>query len=416
MGLLVRYEGFRWLWVGQLLSQMGNAIFLIMGLWEIQLHSPFLLSIAGVVMAVPALLAMVGGVVVDRYDARRLMLMTDIMRGVAVALGIVALSVPGSLATVVIVLLGINSLGAALFSPAESVMIPRLVKETDLAAANGIYSLTYQVSSAVGSVIGGAAIAAIGVGVVFGIDMGSFWLSALGIALMMRVVTAKPRIPPQPGDVPAPAAAGDGGLLASFRAGLEALRGIPGIMQLLPLVVLVNFAATAAFTMLPYWIHHTLGADALWYGLISAGWGVGLVAGGISTGFFARWPLRAPAALTFGAMALLLGAFAVSTSSPLSGGLLLVAGVANGVGNALTYTVMQRMIPDELRGRAFGLMMTLFGVATPLGALAAGAFLHILPLYWSWAFSAVVGVALAVALWVYIPADMRAPQTADQTA
>ncbi len=41
MKLFSRYPGFRWLWTGQLLSQLGNAVFYILGLWEIQLKSPF---------------------------------------------------------------------------------------------------------------------------------------------------------------------------------------------------------------------------------------------------------------------------------------------------------------------------------------------------------------------------------------
>ncbi len=44
VGLLRRYPGSRWLWIGQMLSQLGNAVFLIMGLWEIQLRSPCLLA------------------------------------------------------------------------------------------------------------------------------------------------------------------------------------------------------------------------------------------------------------------------------------------------------------------------------------------------------------------------------------
>lgn len=63
-----RYPGFRWLWIGQMLSQLGHAVFLIMGLWEIQLRSPFRLAEAGLVMVVPSLLAAVGGVLVDRTD------------------------------------------------------------------------------------------------------------------------------------------------------------------------------------------------------------------------------------------------------------------------------------------------------------------------------------------------------------
>jgi cytochrome c biogenesis protein CcdA len=97
LGILLRYRGFRALWLGQLLSQFGNAVFLVMGLWEIQLRSPFLLSIAGLAMVLPSLLAAAGGVLVDRYEPGRLMLYTDILRGVAVVAGLAALLLPGAL-------------------------------------------------------------------------------------------------------------------------------------------------------------------------------------------------------------------------------------------------------------------------------------------------------------------------------
>ena len=179
---------FRWLWTGQLLSQFGSAVFLVMGLWEIQLKDPFLLSVAGLAMMLPQLVAAFGGVVVDRGDARKIMLLTDLVRGVAVLLGIMLLLVsPDWRPWIIISLLGINSLGTAFFGPAEGVILPTLVPDQDLPSANGLYSLTYQLSSAVGSGIGGAAIATVGVTLVFGFDLGSFWFSALAILLMMRL-------------------------------------------------------------------------------------------------------------------------------------------------------------------------------------------------------------------------------------
>lgn len=415
MGILLRYPGFRWLWLGQLLSQMGNAVFLIMALWEIQLRSPFLLSIAGLAMVVPSLLAMVGGVLVDRYDPRRLMLWTDALRGTAVAAGLAALFIPGSLVPVVIILLGLNSLGAALFGPAESVLVPWLVQHSDLPQANGIYSLTYQLSTALGAAIGGAAIAAIGIRLVFGLDLGSFWLSALAILLMMRTVAARPRTALSSSAPEAErGSAGGGGMLASFREGYAALKPVPGILPLMPIIVLTNFAFAAAFTMMPYWIHQALHANAVWYGLIDAGWAGGLVVGSLLTGYFGRGSLKSSLTILFGVQSLLFGAFAASSLPILSGLLLLSAGVANGIGNALFFTLLQRLIPDAVRGRAFGMLMTLLGVANPLGTLMAGLLLHVLPLYWSWAFAALVGLGMAVGIWVVMPHTIsREPVLAD---
>ncbi len=402
MGVLIRYEGFRWLWIGQLLSQLGNAVFLIMGLWEIQLRSPFLLSIAGLAMVVPSMLAVGGGVVVDRRDPRWLMLVTDAARGLAVALGIAALTIPGSLVVVVIALLGINSLGAALFGPAEGVLVPRLVADKDLPAANGVYSLTSQLASAVGSAVGGAAVVAIGVRVVFGLDMGSFWLSALAIALMMRTVAARPRA------LAHGRADGSGGLLPQLRTGWQALQGLPAILTLMPLILLANFAYMAAFTMLPFWIRHQLHATALWYGLVDAGWAGGLVLGSLLAGSLSRRPIRVSTALMFGAQGLLVGLFTVAATPVLAAAVLFGSGIANGIANALLLTLIQRLVPESVRGRAFGLLMTLTALANPLGTLAAGVLLHVLPLWWAWTLSAVTGIALAVGVYATVPADVAA--------
>ncbi len=402
MGILQRYPAFRSLWIGQLFSQLGNAVFLIMGLWEIQLRSPVLLSVAGIAMVLPTLLAAGGGVIVDRYDAGRLMLWTDILRGVAVAAGLAALLIPGSLVPDVIALLAVNSLGIALFGPAEAIMVPRLVGADDLAAANGVYNLTNQISTAVGSAIGGAAIAAVGAVWVFGFDMGSFWISALAISLMLRAVLRTSKRQPAPSGSQGPQSS----FGASMREGFAVVRKLPAVIDLLPVILLLNFAFMAAFTMLPYWIHHVLHASAFWYGLINAGWAAGAIVGSLSTGYFRRMSTRGVSTLMFGLMGLFFGAFALSGTPLLSGGLLLLAGIANSVGNAVMFTLFQRIIPEEVRGRAFGLIFTIFGLANPLGSLAAGLLLHLLPLYWSWALGVLSSLALTIGMWRLVPADL----------
>lgn len=399
MGIILRYQGFRAVWLGQLFSQLGNAVFLIMALWEIQLRAPALLAIAGLAMVLPSLLAALGGVFVDRHHPGRLMLWTDVLRGAAVALGLVCLLVPGSLDIVTIALIGVNSLGAALFGPAETVVIPRLVEARDLAGANGMYNLTAQLSSAIGSAIGGAAIVAVGVAWVFGFDMASFWISAGAIGLMLRTFTWTPKAS-ETADGPHES------FTASLGEGFAALRRLPGILPLLPAVLLINFAFMAAFTMLPYWIHHVLGAGALQYGLIDAAWAAGLVVGSLLSSWLGAFRLRPVSTVMFGAMAILMLLFPFATASYLAAAVLLLAGVCNGVGNALVFTVMQRLTPEELRGRVFGVLLTLFGLANPLGSLAAGLALHHVPLAWSWYASGLSGIWLAAAIWTKVPADM----------
>ncbi|MDA8207119.1 MAG: MFS transporter [Thermaerobacter sp.] len=393
MNVLMRYSGFRWVWIGQLLSQLGNAVFYVLGLWEIQLRDPFLLAVAGLAMTIPALLSLIGGVIVDRYDPRKVMLLTDMVRGTAVLAGLLLLAVPGSLVWVVIVLLGVESLGSALFYPAETVMIPQMVASQDLVAANGIYGVTSQLSSAIGYALGGAAVAAIGIPVIFGWDMSSYWLSALAIWLMMRIV-GRPHVSP---DADRPGSGGSG-LMTSVVEGWHAFRTIPGLMRLLPWIVLMNFAFVAGIIMLPLWVHRHLLSGALWYGIVYGAWAGGMVLGGVFSGQFAKMRLKTAFAAVFGTQVVFLFAFAGSDWPFLSASMMLGTGICNGVGNAVAMAWWQRIIPPAIRGRVFGLIMTLFGLASPVGSLAAGILLHVLPLYWAWLLAALGSLGFVIEL------------------
>ncbi len=370
-----------------------------MSLWEIQLQRPALLSVAGVAMVLPTLLAAFGGVFVDRHHPIRLMLWTDVLRGVAVALGLLLLLLPGSLAAVTIALIAVNSLGVALFGPAEMVVIPRLVTDKDLAGANGVYNLTFQLANAIGAAIGGAAIVAIGVAWVFGFDMVSFWISAAAILFVLRTFTWAPKGLPANGEPTQ-------SFSESMREGFAALRRTPVVLPVLPAALAINFAFMAAFTMLPYWIHHVLGGGAVSYGLVDAAWAAGLVAGSLLAGRVGAWGLRRALTSMFGLEALLMIFFPFAPTAVLAAATLLVAGMANGIGNALTFTMLQRLIPEDLRGRVFGVVFTLFGLANPFGSLAAGLALHHLPLAWSWYASGVAGLWVVVAIWRHLPADL----------
>lgn len=388
---------FRWLWTGQLLSQFGNAVFLVMGLWEIQLKSPFLLSIAGLAMMLPQLLAAVGGIAVDRFDARKLMLWTDLLRGVGVLLGLLLLwSTPEWKPWIIIGLLAINALGNALFGPAEMVVLPSLVPDTDLSSANGLYSLTYQLSSAIGSGIGGAAIATVGVSLVFGFDLGSFWISALAIMLMIRITT---RTSAPSGAAPAEVPT----TRVGFRQGWQAISGLRWFVALLPAILLANFTFAGAFVLLPYWMHHHLGATVAWYGITDGAWAMGTVVGSLTAGLLGRYALNRTVGIMGLVQAVLMGVFALAHLPLISAGALLLAGVANGGVNALMFTLLQRVIPAEIRGRAFGLLMTVLMAASPLAALLSGLSLHVVPIVWWYAASAISGGALGGALWWLAP-------------
>ena len=149
-----------------------------------------------------------------------------------------------------------------------------------------------------------------------------------------------------------------------------------------------------------------LHANVLAYGLLDASFAAGAVAGSLMVGWFRVVPLRRATTYTFGAQGALFLAFSLARSPMLAGGALLGAGVANGIGNALIFTLLQRLVPDSLRGRVFGLLFTLFGLANPMGALAAGALLHMLPLAWAWWLAAATSLVLVTGIHRWLPSRL----------
>lgn len=399
----LRHRAFSWLLTGQLLSQFGNAVFGVVGLWQIQLRSPVLLSVAGLAMMLPAVVSAVGGAVVDRVDPRRLMLWTDLLRGAGLLLALLGLfALPGFVPGLIIAVLALNSLGGAFFNPAETVTLPHLVPAEDLPSANGLMSTTWQLSSAVGSALGGVALAGLGLATIFGFDLLSFWFSAMALVFVIRIGTGashfqrhaerpgKPETPREP-------------FWKAVTGGWQAIRSLRWFVTLIPITLVANFAGNGAFIMLPYWVRHVLHANVAWFGLVDAGWAGGMLCGSLLTGLFRAFSLRRTVALMTGLQALFVAGFIVASNPALAALALALAGAANGILNALMTTAFQRLIPEALQGRAFGLLTTIMTAANPLAAIVAGLTLHVLPLWWMWALLVVSGLGLGVGFWTRLP-------------
>ena len=161
---LLANRSFRNLWLGQTISGVGD--WLVVGLLIPlvgDLAPGSSMAVAGIMIAkiVPSLLiGSVLGVLVDRFDRRRMMIACDFINGV-LCLGLLASSIPGAVPTGVALALiyGITFLMEIcnlLFVPAKNAIIPNLVEERDLAAANGLSYTTQQASMLVGLVASGA--------------------------------------------------------------------------------------------------------------------------------------------------------------------------------------------------------------------------------------------------------------------
>ncbi len=377
----------RALWLGQGISQFGNVFLSIAAFWILQLRSPYLLVAAGVVIALPQLFAFLGGVLVDHFGAWRLMVLTDLVRAGSVTLVLIgALADPTITPYLLLVALALVTLGGALFSPAESTLLPEVVSGDQLVAANGLMQGTYQTVNLVGAAAGGAALAVIGLGVILGFDAGSFLISAASLLF----VAAASRGKTAPADTAAIS-------WRAIREGLAAAREMRWLIQTVPVIALTNLLFMGAFITMSYWVHHVLHGTVVSFGFFEAAFPGGAISGYLLASSLARQPAWLVVSVSAAVQGALMIAFALWPAFWPELFLLAVSGVMSGILNATAFAVIQRLIPEAVRGRVMGMMLTLFSIATPLGPLLAGGFfaLHLsLVFLWLAAGAAMILLAL----------------------
>ena len=137
----LRHRDFRLLWSGMCISLLGDGIFLVAMAWQVYAlsNAPTALSLVGIAMTVPTIvLLLLGGVVSDRLDRRRVMLVADVARGLAVGM-LAVLSLTGRIELWhVVALVAVYGAGAAFFGPAFDAIVPDVLPAEELAQANSL--------------------------------------------------------------------------------------------------------------------------------------------------------------------------------------------------------------------------------------------------------------------------------------
>lgn len=354
-------RGFPFLLIGQFTSSVGDLCYAIALPWLILSGSggPVLLgaTLAGYgaarIVGIPA-----GGVLADRFGARRLMLLMDVGRCVLVtALGAVTLlgSPPAALLVVVAVLVGV---GAGLFSPASYALLPDLLGDDDLGAGNSLSSIANQAGSVLGPVLGGALVSGSGPGPALLVDGFTFAVSAVSLFGVRHASAAA-----APQDSAAPTD------LTTFR---DVVRHGRLLHVMLLMAVIGNLVyAGASEVALPTLAHARFGAGG--YSAILVGIAVGMIAGAVLVRRFGRVSRPAPVIGLLGlAMA---GAIA---SVPFAGGLVgavacvTVFAVANSWSGIMLTTSLQVWAPRHLLARVMSVLMLAANGTFPVSVAVAG--------------------------------------------
>jgi MFS family permease len=363
----LRLRDFRLLWTGMTVSLLGDGIFLVAIAWQVyQLtNAPTALAVVGLAMTVPhVLFLLLGGVVSDRIDRRRVMLGADIVRGLAIgAMGI--LSISGSVELWhLMALSAAYGAGTAFFGPAFDAIVPDIVPADLLGEANSLDQFVRPTAfRLLGPAVGGALIASVGVGWAFVLDGASFAVSVLTLLLMR----ARP-IEREAGESAA----------RELREGFAYVRAhvwLWGTFAAATIAYLLFMGPTEV--LVPFVVKNELGGGARTLGFIFAMGGVGAIGAALVMGQ-RRLPRRF---ITFMYVAWALATFAVAGYGLATASWHLMAAcfafnALETAGTIVWATAKHRLVPTALLGRvasfdwfiSIGLVPVSFALTAPVAA------------------------------------------------
>jgi MFS family permease len=388
----LRHRDFALLWVGLVVSQVGNWMQTVASSWLLLelTDSPFLLGLQGVFMSVPFILgSFYGGALADRVDRRKLLTVTQSAQIVlAVAQG--ALVQTGAIA--VWHIYGFAALTwaiGAVDAAGRQSLVPALVPRADLTSAVALNSIVRRGAGIFGPALGGLAVAKLDVS-------GAFYANALSFVPVVAALAVM--------RIPARLAGRDEGLAQAVLGGLRYVRGDRVLSGLLAMEVVTGLF-NGTNTLMAVFARDVLRVGPAGLGLLLSASGVGAVlgtAGLLALGTRAtggRWVMGA--SLLYPAVLI---PFALSRDFGLSLALLVVAGLADMVTGTLRTTVLQLRVQDQFRGRVMGLHSVSTRGVSPLGGVQIGALASLVgaPL-------AVVAGSLVSLVWICLVAR-RVPE------
>jgi MFS family permease len=344
---VLRIRDFALLWAGMSVSLVGDGLYFVALAWQVYdlSGSPTALSIVGVAWTLPlALFVLLGGVVTDRVERRRVMIGADIVRAFAVAV-IGVLSVTGVVELWhLVVMAAVFGTGEAFFGPAFSSIVPQIVPRELLLQANALDQFVRPLGfMLLGPALGGWIVATLGPGEAFLLDAVTFLASASALALLQP----RPLAPRE----------GPSSLLRELREGFTFVRTRPWLWATLVAAAIFLLAYWGPIDVLvPYRVRNELGGGADDYGLILAFGGLGSIAAAVLVGrrgLPGRELTFAYFAWAFGSLALV--GLGVGTAVWHLMGFMFVESALFTAGIVVWGTLMQTHVPGALLGRVSSL-------------------------------------------------------------
>jgi MFS family permease len=398
---------FRLVFGGESISLLGDQFHFVALAWlTLQLTgSGVALGTVLMTTAIPrALFMLVGGAMSDRISPRSLMLGSNALRTIVVAI-IAALVLSGHAQLWQLYILAlIFGTVDAFFHPALNTIVPMLVSERLLSPANALVQIMQQLSGLIGPAIAGVVVAAVSTGPAFAFDAASFAVATLTMWLVRGGRRTAPSVANDGGNERP-----SGGVLANIRAGVAYAWSDPAIRSLVLLVAAFNFAFTGPLLVgLPYLADTRFQGGAAAFGIIISAYGAGALGGAVLAGSLRHVPrLGLITLLTASAMGIGLALLGNVPTVLLAVIAMAAIGLGAGFINVRIVAWLQARTPEAMRGRVMSLVLLGAVGLSPISLAVSGVIIDFGAVSLMFAVAGAIVVAAALAgLFAGIPSQM----------
>ncbi len=352
---LFRNHRFLRLWAGQGISFVGDFVSTVALVILVVEISGSASAVGGLLVArlVPTLASPAVGVLADRLDRRAILVASDLARAVLILGAIFTRDL-----LVLYALVFLMGVARTFFNPTIRAAFPSVVGEGDLTRANSLIGGTFSASITIGPAVGGLLVASVGVEAAFVLDAATYLVSAAFLS----------RIP-----LPRPQREESEGFGQELRLGLRYLAGARVPLAIVVGAFLTILAINITIPAEVFLAKATFGAGDAGYGLL-----VGLLGGGMVLGSALMALLGDRAALLpLYFLSVFVGALALAGTGlapvfVLALTALTVEGIATGVDNVATDTILQERVPEAFLGRVFSLRFLSYSAGEAIAYLAGG--------------------------------------------
>jgi predicted MFS family arabinose efflux permease len=400
----LRHPAFRRLVVGLTASQAGDWLYNVALLAYVydRTHSATWLGVTTAARVLPiVVLGPLGGVLADRYDRRRLMIVSDVVRaGLMVALlTCVASGAPAAFAPIIAAL---ATAASAPYPACTAASVARLVPDADLPGANAVRSIVGPICIVVGPVLGAIVLAVGSAQIAFGLNALTFVLSAVAVASIPAGAAFRPIARTAVPNMWRELSEGLGALVAHRRA-----------LRLIGADILASFVY-GVLTVALLIVSTRVGLSAGGYGVLLGAAGAGGVVGTALSGRLAARPR--PTQVMAGAVLVVALPLPLLAITPWLVPALIWAALSGGgamVVEVLTETTLQRELDDAVLARAYGFAFPASIGGICLGGAVAAPLIGAIGL--TGTLSLVAALVVGYALWLVTPAQVSAQRLAGAT-